>query len=296
MEIGSRTVVDGIMKPLIRFILGVAALFPASAVLADEGTLRVDVVVDVTEAGKGVSPPSQGHPVFYYPWTSGYHQDGAILEGEGPPPPTASVQHLVAKALAEQGYFLYTKKSPPSLLLVLWWGYMAPIIDHPFGESTGGTSPSTIPIVGVGLGMGTRSTGGSSGLISAAGGGLSLPAGVFEAFPNQHEMLMLVGGSKHDVNRLDPQREDIQEAARNPRYYLIVSALDFQAALHKKPVLLWCARVSTERAGHHLDEVLPTLIAAAGPSFGQETTRPRFAQAPLVPAGRVEVGTPEEKP
>ena len=65
---------------------------------------------------------------------------------------------------------------------------------------------------------------------------------------------------------------------------------------HASPVLTALVECLRHIVAANEGDELPTLIAAAGPSFWQETTRPRFAQAPLVPAGRVEVGTPEEKP
>ena len=80
-----------------------------------------------------------------------------------------------------------------------------------------------------------------------------------------------------------------------PRYYVMISAFDFQSWLHHKPVLLWRAHVSTELWGHYFDQVVGTLINTAAPLFGRETKMPHFVSAQVLPLGRVIVGTPEVK-
>ena len=82
---------------------------------------------------------------------------------------------------------------------------------------------------------------------------------------------------------------------QEPRYYVLVSAFDFQSWLHHKPVLLWRAHVSTEQWGHYFDQVVGTLINTAGPLLGRETKVPHFISAPTLPLGRVIVGAPEVK-
>ena len=126
------------------------------------------------------------------------------------------------------------------------------------------------------------------------GPGIRIPVGADFIFPNNHDMLLMVGGDEigEELGRLDPQVNEIHQSANHPRYFLMVSALDYQAAIRKKAVLLWCARVSTEQAGRDLSEVLPTLIASGVPFFGTDTHRPKFMTVPAVPAGHVEVGVP----
>src|SRR5665213_2214610 len=91
---------------------------------ADE--IRVDVVVDLTDAGKKIARPTPARPVYYLPLTVGYREEGAFVSGQKLPPATAEVQHLLAEALAQQGYFVMARASAPSIVLVFWWGYLAP--------------------------------------------------------------------------------------------------------------------------------------------------------------------------
>jgi len=218
--------------------------------------IKVVVVVDVADAGKKFPPPTPAHPTYFYPVTRGYTVGQGFVEGEKPPPPTAAVQHLIALALAKQGYLVATTQSPPSLLLMFWWGYKAPVI---------------------------------------SGAGL-LPTDVMT---NETELEELVFGSHHDRNTYEYnpslRLQALTAAARVPRYYVTVSALDFAAATReKKVVILWTAHISTELYGHTLEEVLPTLIATGAPQFGRDTGGALwpFKSVQLAPMGHVEVGTP----
>jgi hypothetical protein len=309
------------MRPAICFALGLAASLSARAVPADEypnsvgqppeamkgvgfvftfgrrmrlganydNKIKVDVVVDVTDAGEKIPRPTSDHPVYFYPVTRGYTLGQAIIEGEKPPPPTADVQRLIVVALAKQGYLLATKQSPPTLLLMFWWGYKVPVMA---GATNGG---ATTLASANGGGVGGSPGNALDGINRAAQSGL-LPT---EVMTNESEMEDLVLGATHDRNtdQMDPglRIQALTAAARNPRYYVMVSALDFAAAAQqKKVIVLWTARISTDLEGHTLEEVLPTLIASGAPMFGQDTNGALwpFPSVPLVPMGHVEVGTP----
>jgi hypothetical protein len=114
---------------------------------------------------------------------------------------------------------------------------------------------------------------------------------------NEEKMLSLVAGNTIDDHQKfpDPRLDDVVQMVTAPRYYVLVSAFDFQSWLHHKPVLLWRAHVSTELWGHYFDEVVGTLINTAAPLFGRETKVPHFISAPTLPLGRVVLGTPEVK-
>ena len=79
-------------------------------------------------------------------------------------------------------------------------------------------------------------------------------------------------------------------SSRHPRYYLLVSAFDYNEWLRHNSVLLWRAHVSCPVWHHYLDQVLPTLIATGAPMFGRETKVPLLTTTPNL--GRVELGEP----
>jgi hypothetical protein len=296
----------------VRLGFFLAALFSTRAVFAaDDNRLRVDVVVNLTDEGTKVPRPTPDKPAYYLPFTAGYIESGAVLAGEKPPPPAPEVEHLLAKALAEQGYLVMNKKNHPSLILIFWWGYMAPILDNPYGDmangSAGKISGGSITMTGVGISAGEAYEGplyGGSLPYNGAhpssaefmGSGAILPTGAFTVAPNSHDMFLLVGGDRFEeqIGQWDAfgVHDSLHEAAHHPRYFLMVSALDFQSATQRKPILLWCARVSTELSGHTLDGVLPALIETGAKKFGMEADRAKFTTVPVVPMGHVVVGTP----
>jgi hypothetical protein len=198
---------------------------------------------------------------------------------EKPPPEPVLVAKLAAKALAQQGYFMATKRTPqPTLILMFWWGYKAPNIIGPSSDLVGGG-----PIGGQG----------GKDINQLAQRGL-LPVNIAI---NHNEMEELVFGSKYEPEPLQNipsiRVEGLRNASRTPRYFMMVSALDYQAfAKTRKLVVLWTARISTEMWGRNLTDVLPTLIAAGAPMFGRDTDGPRLAFQTLIPEGQVIVGTP----
>lgn len=213
----------------------------------------INVVVDLTDAGRKIVPPTKEKPAFYLPLLAGYREMGALIAGEKSPPPNPAVAKLLAKALAAQHYFvLGPQTATPTLVLVFHWGYLNPQID----DTGDPDNPQTV-------------------------------------FWNQKEMLALVAGNTlANVGAFGFEREDILQNAREERYFVIVSAYDFAAAKEKKKVLLWRAKMSTPSNRVSLAEVIGPLIAAGGPRFGRETRLPESVSVPLAKEGRVEVGTP----
>ena len=212
----------------------------------------VNIVVDMSADGKKVAPPTKEKPAFYFPVLAGYRERGSLVAGEKSPPPT-SVAKLLAKALANQHYFVMGANTPePSILLVFHWGYINPQVD----DTGDPDNPQTI-------------------------------------FWNQREMLALVAGNTlKNVSSFGFEREDILQAARDDRYFVMVTAYDFAAAKEKKKKLLWQAKFSTPSNRVSLADVIPGLITAGTPHFGRETERPQSSTAPLAKEGKVEVGTP----
>lgn len=241
-----------------RWILLLSIGLPATLAAAWFGPpkeTQVAVNVDLTPEGRKVSPPSPGHPVYYFPLLGGYRELGAIVAGEKKPAPDA-VAHLVAKALASSGYFVASQKHPsPSLLLVINWGYLNPETDE-----SGAPGESTKTIF------------------------------------NEGQMLALVGGANFGGYYYDFGREDIIQAAHENRYFVVVSAYDFEAARKHKKVPLWHARMSVASDGVELAQVLPAMVNTGARHFGRETSRPELIFAPIDRTGTVEIGTPRVVP
>ena len=276
------------IRIVAQIIFGLAApLLARAAAPADD--VRVDVVVDMTDAGRLASRPTPNRPAFYLPLTVGYQEEGAYVPDQKLPPPTTEIQRLLARALYDQGYQLMTKEGHPSLVLVFWWGYMAPEMN---GTQALAPQEATHGLFG---NIAVRGQGGTDSL--------SDPGALVEVirnqlptteFINQAQMISLVSGDTRDyqypTDKPNPVLEQVMSMARAPRHYVLVSAFDFQDWRNHKATLLWRAHMSTELAGHDLGEVVPAMIAAGAPMFGRETKAPQLISESLGPRGMVIVG------
>jgi len=268
---------------------GVATIGGAADESDQGGEVSVDVVVDMSPAGKKVEPATPDHPVYYLPMPVGYKEFGYSPHFQRPPPTADQVERMLGIALHQQGYEVMSHLNHPTQVLYFWWGYMAP----PQEESTeyAQVKPSA---AGGGATMG--------GFTSPIGGA---EAAVGDASDTQ--MRQLVGGDTFgfETNPTDPRKQQVLEMIREPRYYILVSAFDFDSWLKNlketkaggpvadQPVLLWRAHISTALWGHYFDQVAQTLVTAGAPWFGRETPGPQVGTAPLAPMGRVILGTPE---
>ena len=142
-------------------------------------------------------------------------------------------------------------KGLPSLILVIRWGYMNPIIQN-YGDIS---DPSQ------------------------------------DAFLNQSEMLALVGGNTLGNLDADFEKDEVLLGAQQDRYFVMISAYDFTTYVRtRKKTPLWQAKMSVPSRGVYLEEVLAPLVHVGGPWFGTETTQPKMVLAPITPEGKVEVG------
>jgi hypothetical protein len=264
------------MHSLMRFVLGgLVVLFPCRTLLAApatdvtvdaHGNATVDVVSELTEAGKKIERPTPEHPAYYVPISGGYHPGGQLNFWNRAPPSEAQVLGDLAKDLAQQGYLLATREHHPSLILVVWWGYKAaiPIPDaYALYISRRPPRPRTIDITDL---------------------------------ANKKEMLTLTGGARSlntwaETDR-GPALNEAVEAAGVPRYYTTIVAADYSDWSHHKYTQLWVAHVSAPYWGSYLGQALPVFFKTGAPMFGRDMSAPEMVITSVVPKGHVIVGTP----
>lgn len=252
------------MRALTFFVVCLVAVVPAGiarAATSDDGsdqggTVDVNVVVDMTDAGRKIPPPTPERPVYYLPLPEGFQKVGYAPYYQRPPPTALEVEHFIEKEFAAQGYRVMVHGSHPTLALDLVWGYM---------DSTGGAIPP----------------GWMHELLYGHLGSHG-PWDPHTSIPDGKPMDYRVSDNLKQLDRLG-------------RYYVIVSAFDFQDWLHHKATLLWRAHISTMIWGHYFDQVLPIMVTTAAPMLGRESTRPQFVPVPVVPDGHVVVGAPYVK-
>jgi len=242
----------------------------SDAIVDADGNTSVDVIVELTDAGKGRERPTPGHPAYYVPICAGYNPGGQLAFWNRQPPTETKIIEELANNLAGQGYLVATHDHRPSLFLVVSWGYLAP---RPSGTSAwqmyiNGRVPR--PMV--------------------------MP---LHAISNTAEMLALTGGSRSLNAWAETDHgaalDEAVLAAGVPRYYTKVVAVDYADWRRHQYTELWTARLSVPYWGCYLDEALPALFKTGAPMFGRDMSAPQMIKASVIPKGRVEVGTPVVK-
>ena len=83
--------------------------------------LAISVITEMTDEGRKLKPPSPENPIYYYVFSSGYHEEGAGSATEG----NVSAENLkkqVQAALAANGYLQGDKEHPATQVLFFFWG------------------------------------------------------------------------------------------------------------------------------------------------------------------------------
>ena len=114
----------------VRPVLGLVTLVLAPAAFGFGFPYLVDtwgnaiVATDTTEAGRALTPPSPGHPVYFLGRSLGTRL-GSI--GGDDEPGEAKFDAFVARVLAKQGYLpAEPGVHDPTMFLVVQWGYLTP--------------------------------------------------------------------------------------------------------------------------------------------------------------------------
>lgn len=260
-------------------VLGLLALGVTGYARIARNLAAVVANADLTEEGKKIPRPTPDQPAYYVPVILGWQEAGKIVAGEEPPKREQVLRQL-GQALAKEGYVLQAlrpdaNKTLPSLIIAVEWGCLNPLVtEH------GALDLST----------------GEGGTMAPAGIRTNPTQATVTDF-NQNEMVALVAGAAFSTKlaatgSLGLSQQDwdkIRDAVAEGRYFIIVSAYDFAASLKGEQKLLWRARMSTERQGVWMSDVLSALVIAGAPLFGRQTELPAWREFP-VREGRVDLG------
>ena len=166
-------------------------------------------------------------------------------------PDEKTMNQFVAEVLAKQGYRSAADGvREPSLFLVVQWGYLQP---------------------------------GSGDLLWFLGYN---PADDIAApsFPG------VLGPEVFRRNFRSHLVETILDGASDPIYGIIVTAFEYKSAKTARPVIYWQTRIGLPANGKSMAQALPTMMLAAGPTIGRETTTPTLRDADDVREGRITLG------
>jgi len=192
--------------------------------------------------------PEPDHPI-YYVILGGQVQDlGSPWGGDHSPDPQL-VRREVIKTLASQGYMETKLGGPaPRIVIVLSWG-QANLAESEItmSEEDPAASPDEPAFTDV------TST----------------------VTFNAREMSNLLGLGKASRHILSGDEVDqLNEAYRSDRYYIMVAALDAAALRRKEKKLVWRTRMSIDSHRETFGDNLPNMLASAAPYFGRNEDRP----------------------
>jgi hypothetical protein len=242
--------------------LGLAALLTAgispragAGVFTDNFEMLV-----VAERAKDAPAPVQGATVGYCAIDGGYIEAGDPLAGENPP--TADrVRQALYDSLKEQGF--EANRASPAVLLTYFWGVIR--IDR----------EEVRRIYGVKANQDARIR-----LVSTEQLGAEV---------ENH----ILGRQKADGTNMDASSPPllsgptatVVQNARLPRFFVIVTAYDYQSLAQKKETKpLWRVKMSAQETSGDMDQVIPSLIAKGAPFFGKDLPDVRFVKATLSPS------------
>lgn len=251
------------MPAAVRLLFVLASVMPLTLCgsiidnLLGRRDLEVITVTDMTPEGRQRPAPGPGHPEYYLIVNLGYHDRGGMIGRVREPPPDEAVR-LISGELAKQGYLPATPDSPaPSLVLVFAWGTLN--ADFSVRGSIERSSDRRPP--------GQR---------------------------NHKQILRFLGGEKlgltddhlepafsHAYGRwtLDRDARAIADIAGENFFIAVVTAYTIEGIRQQPLQHLWITRIACPSLGLSLPDVLPTMLALAGPNFGRETARPVWSRA-----------------
>lgn len=223
-----------------------------------------NVVAEQPHPANAPAPPTAGHPAYYVAFDGGYIEAGNPIAGEKPPKPSV-VANALFHALASQHYEQATSAHPPSLVIIYHWGLLR---------------RDTYQI-----------------------------RNIFQIQPNLRARIYLVAPTKYakrmvedimdrrqpgpvHIPIIDPEEITLLQLAHDNRYFVIVSAYDYQSVVNGKARLVWRAKLSTLSVGASMSQALPALLRGGASYFGRNFAKPQTVNEPIVPAGHVHVGTP----
>jgi len=87
--------------------------------------VQVNVVVDMTDEGRKVAPPTPENPAYYVSLPMGNKEYGYAPFFQKNPPTPGEVKILLSRELSKNGYLLASRAHDPSLVLTYFWGYLS---------------------------------------------------------------------------------------------------------------------------------------------------------------------------
>lgn len=268
----------------------------------DENSVLTAVFAKTEKDYRRVKGPDGRWEREYYAMVNGGPAAGTIRDNAQERVPFVAVATVLAQHLARQGYFPATDSNKVDFLLTVNWGRTRPFSDHVYRDGVENVMDS---MNSMGLKQQAATLARASATDTAAQGDASINlTGSVEDMEAQaaesyleNSMIMqgMMNRSRNQdnartahllgymgtINRADgPQRyagggdlyDDLVADIEEARYYIILSAYDFQRTVRDgKPKLRWVTRMSMRAPGNSFAENAAAMIAYSSSRFGQNT-------------------------
>ncbi len=256
--------------------------------------LDLTVITEMTDAGRKLPPVSPEHPVYFQPFSSGYHELGDPSGGTKTLR-QEDIEKLLVRALAANGYRpAKMPEQPPAILLLYTWG------THSRREEGDEDNPSLSPqqvaanILDRAALVGGQKFADKLAKLFEEADAMNTAANVPTPPGGQPVMapIMDFANPVAMFRRQSIKNENLLEQTANDIYYVVASAYDYRSASSNKRVLLWRTRMTVAAQGVSQLQTLPTLVLSAAPYFGKDMAETELISKRPVPEGTVEIGTP----
>ncbi len=297
----------------IKFLSGpilLLALLTGLSVHAAEDSLTTSVFANVSKGYRREKLPDGSFKPEYYALSNGGYSPGVGRDPSIDDVPFPAIAGAVAKCLAQQNYLLANDSKSADLLLVIQWGSTIPFDDGSFRNRVDQLSDAMNTVKNTQVqGPVTRTPDGiqsdGASVAQAAQSELTGELLMMQVANNMRDkaneknarMLGYLGeiNSVNDIRRYaggGTYFDDLISDIENRRYYVIISAYDFRAAVQdRKKTFLWSTRVSIQAQGNRFDERVMTMMANASRQFGQNSGRliRQYQRAPRVNLGELKI-------
>jgi hypothetical protein len=258
----------------------VFSLLPKS--FQDNPFVDQTMITEMTEDGRKLPTPSTENPAYYAAQAMGYHTEGHATAAEQPPP-QASVESSLWRALAGNGYLPAAPGHPPTLLIIYAWG-----VHNNLDQGSDEVGGAFVDV-------------GHKNLLSRAilVGGTRFAAELKDAL-QKHDLQRespvtdVLDPLKLFVER-DPKTRQLFEQSKAACYFVVASVYDYQAGIRGERKLLWRSKMTVDAAGVSMADTLPTLILNAGKYLGRDMPESATFTQPINRNGQVNLGPMEVK-
>ncbi len=275
--------------------VALAGLLAALSAAASSSSLVTAVYSEVAGGYARPQLPDGSFKREYYAIANGGYSPGRDKDRSIDGVRFPDLAGMVAQVLARRNYYFAPDAKSADLLLVIQWGTTVPFRNAQYGNASIDVVDSANDFR-----LADAAARRPGDRITRDAGGIQTPEmtvrqAALEQLQGDLYTMLLFEGARRDADAGNAQllgylkeinyRDNISREAgaglafddlmadiETPRYYVIIAAYDFRAAVqHQERKLRWVTRVSIQAQGNRFNERLRDMLANASRYFGQDS-------------------------